>query len=133
MLQTLFRLSRVKILNTYRDLCRSYVRDRYNVTGDVCFVYSHDGENLFYMTDTTQGVCAPSDDSCRYIRKLCAENKLTEYGLPQPDQITPQLVLAPTLSMLKLLGPKRFFQFLRDWRGDSSVGDIVVMKYSVMI
>jgi hypothetical protein len=133
MKNTLAKLIRLKALNLYRDFYREYTRETYNVTGDVCLIYSHDGESLFYMTDTHQGVCAASDEACIHIRKICGENKLMEYGLPQPDQITPHLVLAPTLSMLKVLGLKRFIKFLKDWNGVSSVGDIVVMKYSVII
>lgn len=132
MFKTLSRVVRLKALNTYRNFYKQYVRDRYDVTGDVCLVYSHDGEGLFYLTDTHQGVIAISDQACKYIRKVCGENKLVEYGIPQPDKITPQLVLVPTLSMLKVLGLRRFIQFLRDWKGDSKVGDITVIKYSVL-
>jgi hypothetical protein len=81
MLRTLFKLIRLKLLNAYRNLYKSYIRDKYNVTGDICFVYGLD---------------------------------------------------KPTWSMLRVLGFKKFFKFLRDWKGDSKVGDIVVIKYSVM-
>ena len=79
MIETLSKIIRLKALNAYRELWKAYVRDKYNITGDVCFIYSHDGEGLFYMTDTTEGVCAPSDDACKYIRRVCGENKLNEY------------------------------------------------------
>ena len=132
MFNTISKIIRLKLLNIYRDFFKQYVRDKYNITGDICFVYSHNNEDLFYMTDTTQGICKPSADSCRYIRQVCGANKLNEYGIPLPEQITPQLVLVPTFSMIKVLGIKRFFKFCKDWKGDSSVGDIVVLKYSVM-
>lgn len=132
MFNTLSKIVRLKGLNLYRDLYRHYVRDKYNVVGDVCLVYSHDGEGLFYLTDTHQGIIAPSNQACRHIRKVCGENKLLEYGIPQPDEIIPQLVLVPTFSMLKVLGLKKFIRFLRDWTGDSKVGDLTVIKYSVL-
>lgn len=131
MLNTISKKIRLTALNTYRDFCRSYVRDTYGVTGDVCFIYSDDGRRLFYMTDTTQGTCLPSDKSCQYIRRLTGENKIVEYGLLDGEDI-PQLVLIPTLSMLKVLGPKGFYQFLKNWTGESKVEDLTVIKYSVM-
>jgi len=131
-MKMLIGLLRFKCLNLFRDFFKLYVRSKYDVTGDVCFVYSRDGKTLFYMTDTINGQCAVSDKACELIRKQCGENKLMEYGLPQPEQLIPRLVLVPTLSMLQVLGVKKFIKFLQDWPGDSKVGDITVMKYSVM-
>jgi hypothetical protein len=132
MLSTISKAARLKILNLYRDLYKAYIRDKYNILGDICFIYSHDHKNLLYMTDTHRGVCAVSDKTCEYIRRICGENKLMEYGIPQPDQIIPQLVLVPTPSMFIALGPIRFIKFLRDWPGNSKVGDVTVIKYSVL-
>jgi hypothetical protein len=136
MLLTILKEIRLKCLNAYRSFYKTYTRDKYNITGDICFVYSDDGKRLFFMTDTTQGVCMPSDKAGIYIRKLCGANKLNEYGPPMPEQIVPQLVLVPTLSMLKVLGVKNFIKFIKDWEGDSKIGkgpkEIVVLKYSVM-
>ena len=131
MFSTIFKIIRLKILNVYRNLYKSYIRDRYGITGDICFIYSHDKKGLFYMTDTTRGVSPPSDKACAYIRKICGENKLLEYGIPHPDQQTPQLVLVPTLSMIRVLGIRDFYKFMKDWKGDSRVGKITVIKYSV--
>ena len=132
MIKTISKRVRLKMLNLFRDFYRDYTRDKYGITGDVCFIYSHDGEDLFYMTDTTQGVCKVSDKACKYIRQLIGSNKLNEYGPPLPDQIIPQVVLVPSLSMLKVMGPKKFIQFLKEWKGSSHLGDIEVIRYSVM-
>jgi len=131
MITTLFKIIRLKCLNAYRNIYKSYIRDKYNVTGDICFIYGIDKKELYYMTDTTQGICMVSDKAGTYIRKVCGANKLNEYGVPQQDQLTPQLVLVPTWSMFRTLGFKKFFRFLKDWKGNSQVGDIIVIKYSV--
>lgn len=128
---TIVKVIRLKALNLYRDFYKEYIKTKYGPKGDFCLIYSHDRRGLSYMTSSNQGVYSISKDACHYIRRICGENKLMIYGLPKPDESALQLVLVPTLSMLKVLGWKKFKQFLQDWEGDSKVGEVVVIKYSV--
>jgi hypothetical protein len=132
MLDIIKKQIRLKALNFYRNSWKSYIRHKYGVKADICFIYSHNYKELFYMTDTHQGTCAVSYNACKYIRKECGENKLMQYGIPESEDKTPYLVLIPTLSMLQAMGPLKFGTFLKDWPGDSKVGETIVMKYSIM-
>jgi hypothetical protein len=49
----------------------------------------------------------------------------------EADTLIPLIKLIVTPSAYKVLGRKKTWQFIKDWRGDSKVGDMVVVKYSV--
>lgn len=74
-----------------------------------------------------------SNDTCKRVRKNLGEHVLLVRGLPGPEKEAHQVVLIPFPSMVKTLGLKKYMQFLKDWRGNSMVGSIEAIKYSVLL
>jgi hypothetical protein len=53
--------------------------------------------------------------------------------MPLSEHDIPHVVLLPTPSLLLALGVRSTKKFLEDWPGDSKVGEVVAVKYSVIV
>jgi hypothetical protein len=87
-------------------------------------------EKKLFQTSHTGGLVYISDKSglCPKVRRFAGESVLNMYGLPAENERVPNVVLYMTPSAFFTLGPRRFFQFKKDWPGVSEVqvGDGVV-------
>jgi len=69
----------------------------------------------------------------KQIRALCGQHILMRFGLPLKEEKIPVLILIPDIiSLVRYLGKLHTYQLLFNWRGESKVGEAVVVRYSLL-
>ena len=127
---TLMNVLRICFIKSYMF----YIKNRYYKT-DVCFVWAADKNHLafelisnddVYMhttTTATRGVWQQSEHFDKFLRKMVGERILSMYGVPREKEDVRTIFLALSPSVIRVIGFKRFYRFLKDWKGTSSVGN----------
>ena len=112
----------------------SFTKAKYGNKSTVCKVWTNKDKIVFSIIDGPGGEVKIDNNSCGIIRKHAGTWALNVYGPPYPNKINdvPNIVLLPSYSLLKTLGLIKFYKFIRDWKGESMSGEIVVVRYSVI-
>lgn len=108
---------------------RAYVRAKYGPKSDVCIVAGYPGGMVGFYTSLTSQIIPC--EIAHSIRRTVGDNILRIHGLPLSGAPVPHITLILTPPAMWRLGAKGTWRFLRDWRGDSKVGELVVVKYSI--
>lgn len=122
-LMTLLNKVRLKTIKAYSV----YIDSKFENT-DVCTVWPVDKNNIAFESPLTKGVVPYNDFTCHVIRKMIGQNILSVVGPPK-DKNIPTVLLLPMPALLLQLGPKLFFQFIKDWKGTSYIGEVPVVQY----
>jgi hypothetical protein len=109
---------------------RAYIKTKYGPKSDVCIVAGYPGKMIGLYTSQTTKVLRP--DQSDHIRRVVGESIFRMYGLPAAGASVPRVVLVITLSAMRVLGFRRAWKLIREWRGDSKVGEVRVIEYSLL-
>ena len=138
---------KINNLKALTDLISSNVSDKtqktltefawkkYGQKASVCVVNGEEDLLSFKVTNGgPTGTISIDENEGKMIRNQVVVWALTRYGLPSPDREDdiPHIVLLPTPSLATSLGPKKFAKFIQNWKGDSKVGEVTVVTYSVL-
>jgi hypothetical protein len=121
-----------RVVKKYLSLARELAAEKYKVF-DTCIVSSPQPGYLSYeMGDGTRSTVKNDLLACGKIRSQCGQHTLIRYGIPASEDMIPQVILLPTLSMIKELGFVETTNFFANWKGDSKVNEAIVVKYSLL-
>ena len=127
----LLSLLREELTDKAQKFAVRYVKYKHGNRAEVCTVTADDGY-IYFKTSKTEGsigIKFDAGDICVAIRKQCGDNALMIHGLPKPNQSPHIVVLLPTPSLFAKLGVSDFFAFIKEWKGNSVVGDLEVVRY----
>ena len=125
-MKAILRVVKAKLLKQAYEILEEHMKTNYNAKSCVCVIEESDGK-LYFSTKHTQGLCSVSE--AKRIRAQVGQNILMRWGIPQGEEDVPYVRLVILPSAVKLLGFKDALNFVRDWRGDSRVGELVVIRY----
>jgi len=123
LLKTILIQNRIAFTKAYR----MYISNKFD-KADICAVWRVDKNSIAFETSSARGVAQTCDDIHKVIRKSVGQSILTVFGLPTDEKI-PMVFLLPFPSLFFTLGFKKAYQFIKEWKGDSSVGEIIVVEY----
>lgn len=138
---------KVQILQLFINIKKKFIVHKYGIKSDVCIITGSklylDENKIFktkclsFRTSHTGGrvYLLKEKNVCSKIRKFIGENILSLYGLPTETQTfiesPPNVVLIMTPSAFWTLGIFNYFKFKKEWIGESKVGDLVAVTYTL--
>ena len=127
-MKMLIKFTRLKALSIITKLLKEYVVIKYGSKSDICVVTGGPEKTLSFQTSQVDGLIPV--EQARRIRQLVGQNVLTVCGLPTEEETPPNIVLVLTPSAIKVLGYTTAY-FIKEWPGDSKVGEITAVTYSL--
>lgn len=107
---------------------REYYKKLFGERTELVFVY-YDKEKKDLIYRINYFINSTTDTSS--IRQSLGQAVLTKYGMSlRKDPMN--LILVPMFSLVKGLGLKNYIKFIKDWRGQSKVGEDIVVNYIVV-
>lgn len=99
----------------------------------ICKVWAEE-DGLFYQTDRiTERMIDDEGDRNIIMRKRIANNIILNRGLPDEKSGPYRVVLIPLPSFIKTLGLDDYLKFMKEWKGNSKIGSVEVIRYSVLV
>lgn len=134
-MKTLIKFIRLQILSVITGVLKRYTVYKYGNKSDICIItgYKQNKEKvLSFQTSNTGGLIAfDKKEKSRRLRRFVGENILTIFGPPEENEIAPNIVLYMSPSAIATIGLFNSIKFCRDWKGNSKLGDHIVITYSL--
>ena len=132
-MKTLINFIQLQILGFFTSIFKRFVVYKYGNKSDICVLtgFKENKEKLLsFQTSHTGGIIKfDKEELASAARRYVGQNALTLYGLPDGGPV-PNIVLYIAPSAITTIGLFNCIKFMRDWRGESKVGDIVVVTYT---
>jgi len=110
------------------NFLKQYATQTYNTRSDICVITGAPDKTLSFQTSLTEGLVPVKE--AEKIRGDIGANLLSRYGLPRSEDEIPVVLLLLTPTAVMTLG-KDSKKFIKEWTGESKVGDLTVVKYCV--
>lgn len=134
-MKTLIRFIRLQILGVITGWLKRYTVYKYGTKSDICIVTGFkEGKKklLSFQTSNTGGLIKfDKKDKAGRVRRFVGENVLTIFGPPEDGEAPPNVVLFLSPSAINTIGLVNAIKFSKDWKGNSKIGDLVVITYSL--
>jgi hypothetical protein len=117
-----------QLYNIIETVTREYIKKQYGWKAKICSLKLEE-DRIVYDIDGAYAVTELSLEAIRKMRSVCGQTILTKYGLPMKQEEPHTLALLMSPSLIKRLGIMGCIKLYNDWKGDSKVGDLVVIKY----
>lgn len=122
--------TRLKLRKSLLNSFRSTIKAIHGIQADVCGIWAVDNI-IYWETSHTNGRLDSNQPIEFLVRKQVGQNLLTLAGIPQEKEDIPTVYLAPFLSLIKVIGLKRYLKLIKEWPGKSMAMDIEVVRYKL--
>ena len=102
----------------------------------ICLLYCEEKKMILDLEGLKTELFIPKGNGVaigKQLRALCGQHILMRFGLPLNEGKTPVVILIPdVISLARYLGKLYTYQLLFNWKGESKVGEAVVVRYSIL-